>query len=220
MYTLIKNNVVSIIEQLKRTHLQPCDEVNELFGKLVMLALDPQNGIRELLQLSGQGLALLVKHLPKEGRRKLTYIGSGPLPLTAICYERQGLFSEVIGIDADQEALAASRQVCSKLGSGVSFLHADATKVNYNDFSLIFGAALVGMTNDEKQQILQKIKHTARPGTLVAVRSAYGSRELLYSKHERTVVRHRRSISLRISVPTARLKGTFVRGAMRIWRNT
>lgn len=165
-------------------------------------------------------LALLVKHLPKEGRRKLAYIGSGPLPLTAICYERQGLFSEVIGIDADQEALAASRQVCSKLGSGVSFLHADATKVNYNDFSLIFGAALVGMTNDEKQQILQKIKHTARPGTLVAVRSAYGSRELLYSKHERTVVRHRRSISLRISVPTARLKGTFVRGAMRIWRNT
>src|SRR5690606_36003453 len=102
-----------------------------------------------------------------------------------------------------------SRQVCLKLGSGVSFLHADTTKVNYNDFSLIFGAALVGMTNDEKQQILQKIKHTARPGTLVAVRSAYGSRELLYSKHERTVVRHRRSISLRISVPTARLKGTF-----------
>lgn len=110
-----------------------------------------------------------------------------------------------------------------------------------------FVAALVGMTNDEKQQILQKIKHTARPGTLVAVRSAYGSRELLYPKleaipagyreidsyiptddvvnsmhikHERTVVRHRRSISLRISVPTARLKGTFVRGAMRIWRNT
>lgn len=90
----------------------------------------------------------------------------------------------MIGIDADQEALAASRQVCSKLGSGVSFLHADATKVNYNDFSLIFGAALVGMTNDEKQQILQKIKHTARPGTLVAVRSAYGSRELLYPKLE------------------------------------
>lgn len=56
MYTLIKNNVVSIIEQLKRTHLQPCDEVNELFGKLVILALDPQNGIRELLQLTKQQL--------------------------------------------------------------------------------------------------------------------------------------------------------------------
>lgn len=136
------------------------------------------------LKLSGQELALFVKYLPKSGERKLAYIGSGPLPLTAICYERHGLFTEVMGIDSDQNALATSRYLCTRLGSGVSFLRADAMEVDYSGFSVIFVAALVGMTNNEKQRILQNIQKTAKPGTLVAVRSAYGSRELLYPKLE------------------------------------
>lgn len=231
MQAIVKNDVIAIIEQLRQTSLQPGDVVNRLYGELVALALDPQDGIRELLQLtrqqlrevhdicavgesslemywakkiqasenpvaellnfpyldnylklSGQELALFVKYLPKSSERQLAYIGAGPLPLTAICYERHGFFTEVIGIDSDQEALSASRQLCAKLGSGVSFLHADAMEVDYSGFSVIFIAALVGMTSDEKQRILQYIQKTAKLGTLVAVRSAYGSRELLYPK--------------------------------------
>lgn len=231
MQTILKNDVAAIIEQLKQTDLHPGEAVNRLYSELVALALDPQNGMRELLQLtqqqlrevhavcaqgesnlemywakkiqasenpiaellnfpyldnylklSGQELALFVKHLPKSSARKLAYIGAGPLPLTAICYERHGLFTEVIGIDNDQEALAISQRLCARLGSSVSLLHADAIEVDYSDFSLIFVAALVGMTNDEKQAILRNIQKTAKPGTLVAVRSAYGSRELLYPK--------------------------------------
>lgn len=231
MKAIEKPDVASIIERLKRTNLQPSQQVNRLYSELVSMALDPAEGVREMmklssgqlrevheicargetcleaywadriqrsrtpmaelldfpyldnyLKLSGSELALLVKHVPQDRQRKLAYIGTGPLPLTALCCERHGIFDEVVGIDNDVKALAAGRRLCAKLESSLSFIHADAMEMDYSEFSVIFVAALVGMTNEEKQTILAKIRQTARPGTLVAVRSSFGSRELLYPK--------------------------------------
>ena len=51
---------------------------------------------------------------------------------------------------------------------------------DWRAFDVVFLAALVGMTREDKMGILQGVVGRLKPGTLVVVRSARGLRSLLY----------------------------------------
>lgn len=117
-----------------------------------------------------------------KNQAKMLFIGCGPLPLSAVLFAQEPMFAQVEAIDADMLAVASAKKVCTVLQSPVKITHQAAESFNFRDVDVVFVAALVGMTSVQKQAILEDIRLSARPGTLVAVRSATGSRELLYPK--------------------------------------
>ncbi|EAQ85681.1 hypothetical protein CHGG_06934 [Chaetomium globosum CBS 148.51] len=95
--------------------------------------------------------------------RHVAFIGSGPLPLTSLCL-LQAL---------KQDALA---------GRGMEFICAEATAADKDlaEFDVVYLAALVGITQAEKERIVLQVVDRMRPGALLVVRSSWGLRTCLY----------------------------------------
>lgn len=115
------------------------------------------------------------------------FVGSGPLPLTAIEFYRQTL-RPVICVERDVEAVRLSRRVIAELGLGdkISVVEADAVGIDYKGAALVMVAALV----DEKGSAILHIRKTA-PEAVIGIRSAEGVRTLLYEAIDpQDVARH------------------------------
>lgn len=115
------------------------------------------------------------------------FVGSGPLPLTAIEFYRQ-TSHPVICVERDRDAVRLSRRVIADLGleDKVSVIEADAEAVDYKGAALVMVAALV----DEKDGTILHIRKTA-PEALIGIRSAEGVRTLLYEAIDpQQVARH------------------------------
>ena len=104
------------------------------------------------------------------------FIGSGPLPLTAIEFARQ-TGRGVICIEKDPEAAALSRRVIADLGLSdkVCVREGDGARLDYQGAGLVMIAALV----EGKEATLLNIRKTA-PDAMIGIRSAEGLRTLLY----------------------------------------
>lgn len=126
---------------------------------------------------------------------KVAFIGSGPLPLTSLCllWQPHTTIQTILNIDSNPEAIAQSSLICNKLGfkkyaKGMEFACESATDPNRDlrGFDVVFLAALVGGTQEEKAQVLRGVVGRMRKGGVVVVRSSHGLRGLLYPEFEFT----------------------------------
>lgn len=132
----------------------------------------------QLTQLEYQSLRVL-------GERrfsKVLFVGSGPLPLTAILLARHFGFT-VTCIDRNEEAVAISKKLIEKLNLDHLIEVVHIAILDYTDlahYDLIFLAALVGYGQQEKLSIIDHLHRHSRPGALAIIRTAHGGRRLLY----------------------------------------
>jgi hypothetical protein len=136
--------------------------------------------------------------------RRVAFTGSGPLPLTSLCLlqslkqivpnllvpaaEAEDAANPVVVLNVDYSppAIAASLRLSLALGPtahGMEFLCADAASSagrDLADFDVVYMAALVGVSQAEKEGIVLSVIARMRPGALLVVRSAWGLRTCLY----------------------------------------
>lgn len=121
---------------------------------------------------------------------KFAILGSGPLPLTSLCI-LQALKQQnrspvsVRNIDHDPWAISASTELCRKLGHdtvSMNFHCADAKSKSLDlyEFDVVYLAALVGISNEQKNDAILEIVSHMRPGALLMLRSAHSLRGILY----------------------------------------
>ncbi|RYP41990.1 hypothetical protein DL767_000621 [Monosporascus sp. MG133] len=138
---------------------------------------------------------------------KVAFIGSGPLPLTSLCFlealkkralpgnradsenvrypANQSLIPEILNIDRDGAAVESASVMCAKLGSlgdGMKFQCAPAggEALDLHDFDLVYIAALVGGSQNEKEGLLHSVAAKMREGALIIMRTSWGLRSCLY----------------------------------------
>ena len=128
---------------------------------------------RELELVEHSGLSLNTTH-------RALIIGSGPLPLSALEIHRQS-GAAVDHVDSSLQAITLSSKVSEALKMKGRHIHGLGQNVPLNDtYDLILIAALAGETATEKQAIIDNVlPHLSAQGRII-VRSARGSRELLY----------------------------------------
>ncbi|KAM0814614.1 putative Nicotianamine synthase [Seiridium cardinale] len=90
----------------------------------------------------------------------------------------------VVNIDNNATALATSTVLCEQLGAwseGMAFRCSDAcSTMDLSGYDVVFLAALVGVSQREKEDIITDVARRMRPGALMVVRSALGLRTVLY----------------------------------------
>ena len=109
--------------------------------------------------------------------REIVFIGSGPLPLTAIIMgQKTGL--NITCLDMDAAAIERGRILTDKLGMAeqIHFTQRAGHAYNFKDSALVMIASLV----DDKGAVLHAIENTAETLPKVAMRSATGLHALLY----------------------------------------
>ena len=146
----------------------------------------------------------------KTAPRRVAFIGSGPLPLTSLCLlqalkqdalvtslsaashpetkqqqQQQQQQPVILNVDYDSAAIAASLTLSLALGDagrGMEFICAEATSADKDlaEFDVVYMAALVGITQAEKEGIVLQVVDRMRPGALLVVRSSWGLRTCLY----------------------------------------
>lgn len=92
----------------------------------------------------------------------------------------------ILNVDYDASAIAASLTLSLALGEtgrGMEFICADAAAPSERDlaeFDVVYMAALVGVTQTEKESIMLRVVDRMRAGALLVVRSSWGLRTCLY----------------------------------------
>ena len=92
----------------------------------------------------------------------------------------------VTGIDRDERAIEASTRLCQRLGFSdreMAFRCESADDPAARDltpFDLVYLAALVGDTQQAKEDLLLAVANRMQPGALLLIRSAWGLRTFLY----------------------------------------
>lgn len=91
----------------------------------------------------------------------------------------------ILNVDYDSAAIAASLTLSLALGEagrGMEFICAEATAADKDlaEFDVVYLAALVGITQAEKERIVLQVVDRMRPGALLVVRSSWGLRTCLY----------------------------------------
>ncbi|CCC12315.1 hypothetical protein SMACR_05492 [Sordaria macrospora] len=125
--------------------------------------------------------------------KKITFIGSGPLPLTSWCLLdeiRQTCSSTdniptITNIDMSPTAIDVSSRLNAVLGpwgEGMEFVcgEAGSCSISLADSDVVYVAALVGLSQEDKEEIFLNVVRTMRPGALLVIRSAWGLRTCLY----------------------------------------
>ncbi|KAJ4302433.1 hypothetical protein N0V88_002577 [Collariella sp. IMI 366227] len=132
--------------------------------------------------------------------KRVAFIGSGPLPLTSLCLLQalkgdsliKGLSSLkkdeepiILNVDCDTSAITASLSLCLALGEtgkGMEFICAEATSAEKDlvEFDVVYMAALVGISQAEKEGIILQVADRMRKEALLVVRSSWGLRTCLY----------------------------------------
>lgn len=125
--------------------------------------------------LVGQEMELLEGLRPEPGL-PIAFVGSGPLPLSALLLHLR-LGCPVTCVDSDPEACDASRRLIGRLGleEGIRVVREEGAFFDYAPYSAVFVASLV----TGKAGVLGRIRST-RPDAVLAVRTAEGMRRLMY----------------------------------------
>ncbi len=111
--------------------------------------------------------------------RRALFVGSGPLPLSALLLARHGV--AVDALDLDDDAVRLGRRLARVLSDDVSFAQGDVLACgDLSGYDLVCVAALVGLDPAEKSGALARLRARMRPGATVLARSAHGLRGLLY----------------------------------------
>ena len=141
----------------------------------------------DLVRLELSAISSLAVDKP---RHKYAVIGSGPLPLTSICLadalnkdDHQHIC--IHNVDRDPWVISSSEELCCRLGYGpiaMSFHCVDAQSgsIGFQEFDVVYLAALVGMTTEAKRDIVVEISSRMRPGALLLIRSSHSLRSLIY----------------------------------------
>ena len=107
---------------------------------------------------------------------QICFVGSGPLPMTAIDMHLQ-TGARIICVDNDDDAIDLSRKMIANMGLSdqIEVHHADGNSFDYTGNNVVFVASLVG----DKNSVIAKIR-TDAPEAQVAVRSVEGLKAMLY----------------------------------------
>lgn len=113
---------------------------------------------------------------------KVLFVGSGPLPLTGLILAKD-YGCHVTLMDISSEAIDLSKKLVSKLelSDNIDVVNSDALSFDkYQDFDVIYLAALAGISKGLKKKILDKIKSDSSEKVHLIARSSFGNREILY----------------------------------------
>jgi len=133
--------------------------------------------------------------------KSIAFLGSGSWPMTSLALLdllRNGIvFGEqttvttgknemtIMNFDRDQKCIQESRAFCRAIGSqadGMEFCCADARNLprDLTDFDVVYLAALVGSTAEEKAKMVNYVAQQMRVGALMIIRSVQGLKKCLY----------------------------------------
>ncbi len=122
----------------------------------------------------------LTKRLPSH----VVFLGSGPLPLTAILLA-QNFGVQVTLVDRDDEAIALSGKVIDALQLS-SYIHAvKADAMNYADYrgvDMVLVAGLIEKSQAGEAELYRQLFQSISLETIVLIRSAKDARTLLYDE--------------------------------------
>ena len=132
--------------------------------------------------------------------RNIAFVGSGPLPLSAICslqalaQDHSNSAISCCCIDRSQKAIDLSSRLCLRLGYksdaiGFQCIDIGDKRVCLRHFDVVHVAALVGVTEDEKYRLIKAVTSKMKQGALVVIRSAHSLRGLLYPVSNVFVIR-------------------------------
>lgn len=162
-------------------------EMEKFWANRIISSLDPKKALIDFpyldnyKELAKRELSLVEQSgLKITSEQRILVIGSGPLPLSA--YEMHYQSGAVVDhVDSSVIAIDLCRKVSESLGIESLYYTAYGQDVELKEqYDLILIAALAGATKDAKQKIVDNIlPKLARNGRII-VRSALGSRELLY----------------------------------------
>lgn len=124
-------------------------------------------------RLIAQEIELLEKPAPK----RLLFIGSGPVPVSAILYQEM-LGSRVDCIDADMAAVEKSRELLERLSLS-NHIHVHRTNGEAVDASC-YDAVVIALLAKPKSDILSQLAVSIRPDCQIICRTSQGLRVLVY----------------------------------------
>uniref|UniRef100_A0A7N0U2T6 Nicotianamine synthase n=1 Tax=Kalanchoe fedtschenkoi TaxID=63787 RepID=A0A7N0U2T6_KALFE len=128
---------------------------------------------------------ILRHHCPRAPTR-ITFVGSGPLPLTSLTLASKHLTSTTFhNYDIDASANSLARDLVSAdadLSRRMVFHTANVMSVTeaLSRYEVVFLAALVGMDKEEKTRVVNHLAKHMAPGAVLMLRSAHGARAFLY----------------------------------------
>ena len=111
--------------------------------------------------------------LPQDS--KVCFVGSGPLPLSAMALRQTPGIASVKAVDWNEEARQLGQTFARHFQADIDFSTENAAAIDYSPYDLIFIASLV----EGKKTILPRIAATAR-NAVVVIRTAEGLRQLVY----------------------------------------
>ncbi|MHA6484849.1 nicotianamine synthase family protein [Paenibacillus sp. strain BS8-2] len=126
----------------------------------------------------------------------IVFVGSGPLPLSAIILHQFG-HVEVVCLEMDMDAYATSCRLLQRMGlqDTVKVVHINGAEFDYSAYDRIFIASLVR----NKLAVLHQICRTSH-NPLVAVRTAEGMKQIMYEAiDESELLQHGWSVQARTS---------------------
>jgi len=123
--------------------------------------------------------------------QSIAFIGSGPLPLSSLCLSQalgcnaSASSTEIVNIDNNASAIAQSTALFRCLGdneNSMKFVCKDASspELDLKRFDVVYLAALVGETQEEKVRVLVEVVGKMSAGSLLVIRTAHNLRKLLY----------------------------------------
>ncbi|NNU82520.1 nicotianamine synthase [Geobacillus sp. BMUD] len=121
-------------------------------------------------------LQALFAIIEKRSVSSIAFVGSGPLPLSALLLQRQ-IERPVVCIDIDEKAHAAGKKLIDAYGWGetVRCVLADGAHYDYRRHDIVWIASLV----PNKEEVIERVYEINREA-IIAIRSVDGIYELLY----------------------------------------
>jgi nicotianamine synthase len=176
--------VQKLLPRLVQLSAQGEYELELAWAERIAASRRPHNELRRFPYLANYRELSRLEHAAVAGHcgrvRRVAFVGSGPLPLTALFLaDRFGV--AVDNIDVDAAAVTAAGAVGVALGiDRWTFHQHDVLTHDLARYDLVVLAALVGLGADDKHRILAHLAATMAPGALLLARSAHGLRRLLY----------------------------------------
>lgn len=185
------NNDVSLkkdqIQKLRGLSSVAEYEMEVYWAKKVLASYDPNKELEkfwyyknyeQLVDLEYANIVCLYKKI-----NKVLFIGGGPLPLTAILLSKKyNLTCSILERDTESYSIAVELIKKLDLSSKIMVINTSAEDYSdYNKFSLIYLAAMVGEDEITKSNIISTIHNKLQKGKPLLCRSSHGTRELLYT---------------------------------------
>ena len=122
---------------------------------------------------------------------RVLFVGSGPLPMTAIILAlNHGVHSTLIDNDPVAVALSQTLLQTLNLQHMIDVVCAEGSLFDtYEDFNVIFVAALAGSDASQKEKIFEYIQKKTSTHCHIIARSSWGKRKMLYPPLPKKVYR-------------------------------